>query len=259
MDRVKEEATALSTFFGEELPSLHSSELAGLGEGKTDGSTRGLMVKEMEKLRATALDKSIAEFTDQSERSVLVRKNTDMISFAFLLSKPGPHSGIPSTHISEQLLALLAVPSVLCRRRVGEKVGKLKVDQLGDNILNATIPGNHFIRGHNTMKNTINSLFKYCGILSEVEPYEVFADLIQQQPLNRNQAFRAVQAIIPDIRAELPDNNGGTKTTYIEVKTVSGMAQWYHPVREGRVMERREHQPGRGTRAVTRRELAIVK
>ena len=246
MDRVKEEATALSTFLGEELPSLHSSELAGLGEGKTDGSTRGLMVKEMEKLRATALDKSMAEFPDQSERSVLVRKNTDKISFAFLLSKPGPHSGIPSTHISEQLLALLAVPSVLCRGRVGEKVGKLKVDQWGDNILNATIPGNHFIRGHNTMKNTLNSLFKYCGILSEVEPYGVFADLIPQQPLNRNQAFRAAQAIIPDIRAELPDNNGGTKTTYIERKTVSGMSQWYHPVREGRAMERREHQPGRG-------------
>jgi len=69
MDRVKEEATALSTFFGEELPSLHSSELAGLGEGKTDGSTRGFMVKEMEKLRATALDKSMAELPDQSERS----------------------------------------------------------------------------------------------------------------------------------------------------------------------------------------------
>ena len=43
MDSVREEATALSTFLGEELPSLHNSELAGLGVGKTDGSTRGLI------------------------------------------------------------------------------------------------------------------------------------------------------------------------------------------------------------------------
>ena len=116
------------------------------------------MVKDMEKLRATALDKSMAKFPDQSEKSVSVRKKTGKISFAFLLSKPGPHSGIPSTHISEQLLALLAVPSILCSRRVGEKVGKLKVDQWGDNIHNATIPGNQFVRCHNTMKNTLNSL-----------------------------------------------------------------------------------------------------
>ena len=61
------------------------------------------------------------DFPDQSARAVLVRKNTDKISFAFLLSKPRPHTGIPSTHLSEQLLALLAVPSVLCRGRVGER------------------------------------------------------------------------------------------------------------------------------------------
>jgi hypothetical protein len=55
------------------------------------------------------------------------------------------------------------------------------------------------------------------------------------------------------LRAELPDDNGGTKTTYMEVKTVSGLSQWYHPAR------RREQNPVRGTRAVERRELTIVK
>jgi hypothetical protein len=51
----------------------------------------------------------------------------------------------------------------------------------------------------------------------------------------------------------LPDDNVGTKTTYMEVKTVSGMSQWYHPAR------RREQHPVMGTRAVERRELAIAK
>ena len=105
--------------------------------------------------------------------------------------------------------------------------------------MNATLPGNHMTRGHNIMKNTLNSLFKYCGILSEVEPYGVFSDLVPQQPLNRLNAFRAAQTIIPDIRAELPDETGGTRREYLEVKTVSGLTKWYLPVRGERAVERR--------------------
>ena len=67
--------------------------------------------------------------------------------------------------------------------------------------------------------------------MSEVEPYGVFADLIPQQPLNRVQGNQARQSIIPDIRADLPDPELGTKRTYLEIKTVSG-AKWYQSVRE---------------------------
>ena len=74
---------------------------------------------------------------------------------------------MPPLEISEgvannPLLALLAVPSVLCRGKVGEKVGRLTVDEWGDAVLNATLPGNHFTRGHDTLKITLNSLLKYC-------------------------------------------------------------------------------------------------
>ena len=169
----------------------------------------------------------------------MVRKNTDKLSTAFLLAKPGPHSAIPAIFFSEQLCALLAVPSVLCRGKVGERVGNLTVDKWGDSIMNATLQGGHFLRGHNMMKNTLNSLFKYCGINSEVEPYGVFSDLVPQQPLNRAEAFRAAQTIIPDIRAELPDDLGGTSRKYLEVKTVSGLTRWYLPVRGERAVERR--------------------
>ena len=89
------------------------------------------------------------------------------------------------------------------------------------------------------MKNTLNSLFKYCGINSEVEPYGVFSDLVPQQPLNRAEAFRAAQTIIPDIRAELPDDLGVTSRKYLEIKTVSGLTRWYLPVRGERAVERR--------------------
>ena len=49
----------------------------------------------------------------QGHRAVLVRKNADKLSNAFLLSKHGPHTGIQSIFFSEQMFALLAVPSVL--------------------------------------------------------------------------------------------------------------------------------------------------
>ena len=137
------------------------------------------------------------------------------------------------------MLALLAVPSVLCRGRVGERVGNLVVDKWADSVLNATLAGGHNTRGHNILKNTLNSLFRYCGILSEVEPYGVFGDLVPQQPHNRAQAFRAAQTIIPDLRAELPDSLGGTRREYLEVKTVSGLTRWYLPATGARAVEKR--------------------
>ena len=102
------------------------------------------MVRKVERLRAAALTKAMTAFPDRTARPVLVRKNMDKLSFAFLLAEAGPHSGIPAVHFSEQLLALLAVPSVLCRGRVGERVGQLNVDKWGDTVLNGTLQGGHF-------------------------------------------------------------------------------------------------------------------
>ena len=239
LEKVKVEMAELSNYLEEEVPRMHNHDKEGMGEGRTDGSSRALMMKEAEKVRAAAMEKSLKDLPDQSARAVLVRKNTDKLSTAFLLAKPGPHSAIPAIFFSEQLCALLAVPSVLCRGKEGERVGRLTVDKWGDAIMNATLQGSHFLRGHDMMKNTLNSLFKYCGINSEVEPYGVFSDLVPQQPLNRAEAFRAAQTIIPDIRAELPDELGGTSRKYLEVKTVSGMTRWYLPVRGERAVERR--------------------
>ena len=230
--RVKEEAEVLCSYLGkEDLPFFHSSTVEGLGEGRKDGSSRPFLVKEMEVMRASALDKAMKECRDKTARMVMVRKNADKMSFSFLLGRPGPHSGIASVHFSERILTLLAVPSVLCRGKVGQRVGKLKVDKWGDAILNAAIPGPHTIAAHNLLKDTLNSLFRYCGILSEVEPYNVFGDLVPQLPLNRVQAGQARQLLIPDIRADIPDTTGGnTKSTLIEIKTVQGLTEWYLPV-----------------------------
>ena len=156
--KVKQEASALALYLGEEVSLYHSLEATGAGKGRTDGSTRHEMVKEIERLRAKALTKFLEEHPDQEARPVLVRKNCDKTSTAFLLARPGPHTGTHPVSLAEQLLALMAVPSGLCRGREGEKIGTLKVDIWGDNIMNCIVPGNDFIRGHNNLKNTLKSL-----------------------------------------------------------------------------------------------------
>ena len=176
--KVKEESATLSTYLGEEVPHYHSSPAEGMGEGKVDGSTRALLVREAEGLRARALDKVLEEHRDREARPVLVRKNTDKLSTSFLLSKPGPHSGISSIFFSEHMLALLAVPSVLCRGREGERVGRMVVDKWADGIMNATLAGGHMNRGHNILKNTLNQLFRYCGILSSAHWLDLVARVL---------------------------------------------------------------------------------
>ena len=154
-----------------------------------------------------------------------------------LLSICFSHS-IPSIYFSERLLVLLAVPSVLCRGVVGERVGRLRVDQWGDAILNATLKGPHNKTCHDLLKATLNSLYRYSGIASEVEPYGVFGDLVPQLPLNRVQARQARDPLTPDLRVDLPNGAGTTTRTYIEIKTCSGTSQLYRNPRE-RAVERR--------------------
>ena len=62
---VKEEAATLSTYLGEEEPHYHSSPAEGMGEGKVDGYTRALLVREAEVMRAKALDKVLEEHPDR--------------------------------------------------------------------------------------------------------------------------------------------------------------------------------------------------
>ena len=95
------------------------------------------MVREVERLRSACLDKAMEQLPNT--RAALVRANTDKLLTSFLLARPGPQTSIPSIYFAEKLLALLAIPSVLCRGMVGERVGRLRVDVWGDAILNAKL------------------------------------------------------------------------------------------------------------------------
>ena len=68
--KVKVEVEQQCAYLEEEVPTILSCDTAGLGEGRTDGSSRTEMVKEVERLRAACLDKAMKQLPDQTTRAV---------------------------------------------------------------------------------------------------------------------------------------------------------------------------------------------
>ena len=71
------------------------------------------------------------------------------------------------------------------------------------------------------MKSSLNSLCRFAGIPVTVEVYGIFAHLIPQEPLNRVEAGRARQSMVPDFRMDLPSPTGLTESHLAELKVVS--------------------------------------
>ena len=63
----------------------------------------------------------------------------DKLSTSWLLSLPGPHSGLSSSIFSEAVCKNLCLPSPACRGRVGELIDRCNVDQYGDNVMAAQL------------------------------------------------------------------------------------------------------------------------
>ena len=82
---MKLEVTHLVNYLEEEVPRMHSFDHKGKGEDRTEGLSRALMVKEAEKLRASALDKSLQkDLPDQAEKRSLVTKNPPTVENVIL-------------------------------------------------------------------------------------------------------------------------------------------------------------------------------
>jgi hypothetical protein len=192
-------------YLGWDLPICLNAGVEGMGLGAEDGSTRGKITEEREMLRAAAFKQAIDGYRDQSSMAVMAWKNRDKLTTAWLNALPGPDSSFTSPQFGEAMCLLLALPSLCCRDRLGEKVGKRRVDLFGVNILNKTLEGGGFTRRHDTVKLELNSMAAYCGVTATCEPYGIFGSLAPQQPLHRLQTGQARVVIKPDFLLELPD------------------------------------------------------
>ena len=67
-------------FLAEELDDIFNLPVEAVGDGRTDGSTRGLLTEKRETVRARVLKKALENFPDQTARPVLSLPQLDKLS-----------------------------------------------------------------------------------------------------------------------------------------------------------------------------------
>jgi hypothetical protein len=104
-EHLQQEAAECRQYLGEEVTGQLSVPPEGVGEGRTDGSTRAEVTKERDKLRVDVLEKALENYEDPTSRPVMSWKQRDKLSSAFLLDIPGPHCS-PSSPIFCEAVAV---------------------------------------------------------------------------------------------------------------------------------------------------------
>ena len=117
-DSIVNEAAECAVYMGEEVEHMFTIQLEAVGEGRTDGSTRGLISESRENMRGRMLTRALQRHRDQTVRPVLVWPQLDKLSTGWVQALPGPHSGLSGPVFSESMDAHLCLPSPACSDRV---------------------------------------------------------------------------------------------------------------------------------------------
>ena len=112
----------------EEIPGVLSAEAAAVGQGSNSTGLRRQIMREIYDLRFRVLMTAVEVHPRQDDRGISSWKECDKLTSAFLLSMRGPASGRNSVVFTEACATFLCLPSRVCADRVGEKVGKSRVD-----------------------------------------------------------------------------------------------------------------------------------
>ena len=99
------------------------------------------------------------------------------------------------------------MPTPACKDRIGEKVGARRVDLFGDEVVNEVLTRDSWRGRHDKVKSEYNRLLNYCGVPASCEVWGVFAHIVPQQALNRTEAYRQRQSMIPDFHVLLPSSS----------------------------------------------------
>ena len=184
------------------------------------------------------LEEALKRHPAQEHRAVYSWPERDKISAAWLLCLPGHDSTLTAAEFSECVAALLALPSPACSDplKLGQKVGKRRVDVFGDNVVSVAVAGDGWRKRHDQIKNKIYSLLKWAGVEVQCEVFNLFAGLIPQQGLSRMERGRKRQGMVADFMVCLPGGAGeagggrsgvGAVSVLAELKVVSSCPTWY--------------------------------
>ena len=240
-DILEREAKGMADFLGQEVEGVMAVTVDGVGEGRTDGSTRKKLVEQREKTRGLVLGKALEQHPDQRARPVLVWPQLDKLSSAWLLAFPGPHSGLPSTVFSEAVCGHLCLPSPACRDRLGERVGKTVVDLFGDKVMAEKLHGDTWRIRHDNVKSELNRLCVWSQLPATCEVFGLFSHLIPQVGLNRIEKGRKRQGMVPDFQFQVPCPTGGKVSRLAELKVISCCPTRYPSVAGAKAVDRRSN------------------
>ena len=222
------EAKDMSEYLGEELSGALAIPVEGAGDGSTDGSTRQAVVSQLENLRLKVLTKSLQYQPDRTARPVWSWPNRDKLTTSWLLSFPGPHTGLSMPVFREGIAMVLCLPSPACMDRVGERVGDSRVDLFGDNVLCQSLPGDGWRIRHDRIKTELMSMMRWSGMVATCEVWGLFKHLVPQEDLSRAEVNKQRQVMIPDFRIQLLSQTRQTETRLAELKYTCGR-DFYKP------------------------------
>ena len=222
----------LSGYLGEELSGALALPVEGAGDGSTDGSTRKAVVTQLENLRYRVLSKHLKEWKSRTDRPVWSWPNRDKLTTAWLLSFPGPHTGLSMPVFREGLAMVLCIPSPACRDMVGERVGNGKVDLFGDSVLCQNLPGDGWRIRHDRIKQEIMSMLGWSGVVATCEVWGLFKHLIPQNKQGSEEDNKQRQVMIPDFRIQLSSQTGQSEARLAELKYTCGRGLYKPGVRQ---------------------------
>ena len=138
-----------------------------------------------EELRGKVLLKALKAPALKQARAARSWPQRDRLSAQWLLALPAFHTHVESELFAEAVAAQLCLPSLVCKGRLGEVVGKKggRVDPFGDVVQAAQLEGDAFRTRHDRLKMLITRLCEWCGMGVQPEVLGLFAHPIPREVL----------------------------------------------------------------------------
>jgi len=137
------------------------------------------------------------------------------------------YSHFSPLQFQETFTRYFGLPSIICRKYVGQLVKKVPLSPHGLGLLNASLKGSPPTVKHDAIKHIIASCIEACGVNCTMEVYNLFAEYIGAQAReahsNSQNPYRARQAIVPDFLVDL------IKQLLAELKVITYGVTNYHP------------------------------
>ena len=212
-DSLQGEARDCCAFLEKELAAPLSSPLAGLGDGREDGSTRALVVKQRDELREAVVAEALKQYPDQEARPVWVFPQFDQLSQAWILATPNSQTFLPTPVFREAMAAHLCLPSPACQPHLGQPVGKegARVDVWGDEVVCAKLPFDSWRHRHDDVQLALVEKADHARVPIDSEVFGLFRDLVPAAVLDQGgelEMVRKRQGKVPDLSYHLPRARG---------------------------------------------------